>query len=450
MGSENLVKNPSAVWLFVFILLAAGCDSSSSGSSVVQDSSDSPDTVSAPDATDDPDASTPNDVPTTDTGDPTVNEALVVVSTAPAGGAIASPTDPVVVTFNQDVNATSLNDETVTLSGPDGVVPGQHAVEGAVYTFTPDAPLLGDSAYTFTLDAGVKPAGQGESLDGLFALSFTTVPGMNVVSVEPSDGAEGVATSAPVRIVFDRPVTRKSVNIDTVQIITSGWIDGVWYDFEPLPGEYRVLDENGLTVDEGTMVQWYVDTQALPEYQVRHDVVVTRGVRAADGSVLDANFESSFRTELLSGDFTYTLRVDGLGDGQSLGLDTTGNLAEMTDSAVPNSFDWYVVYLNDGQSVGLWNSDADKALRENGLSNGVTLEDWQGISEQAFKIEQYGGSAGADTPYQSPFLYYITPNTSPAECLKAETATSGQTVLFVRPQDGNIYSLWYFIRGPKK
>lgn len=429
-------RSYSATLLYFCVALLVGCDSGGSGAS-----------DTSPADTQQADTTTPDTLPPDgDTAPSTLN----VLSTVPLEGAVVSPVAPIVITFDLALERVTLNDTTVTVMAGATPVTGTHTVEGAVYTFTPSEPLRNDTEHTVTLTTGIRASAGGPNLASHVILNFKTMAGMRVVSVEPLDGATNVATSSAVRVVFDRPVLSRSVNADTFKVVTSGWVDGTYYDGAPLPGGFRVLDEAGLTVDEGVMIQWYVATQTLPEYEVRHEVEVTRRVVGADGAVLDEPFTSTFSTQLLSGSHYYYLRVDGEGDDRRLGLDTSGNLPIFTDYTGGPGFDWYVVYLNDGKSVGLWNRAANEALRDNGAS-AATVESWQGILGQGFQLRRYGGTNGRDEAHVSPFDYILKSNAmAEGQALRAEITTSGLVALFARPDNGHTGSLWYFVRGPRK
>ncbi|HRE91333.1 MAG TPA: Ig-like domain-containing protein [Myxococcota bacterium] len=316
------------------VALSVGCDSGGGGADT------SPDVQL--DAQ--PDTSPDGAGPELDTAPST----LGVLSTVPEGGAVVSPVAPIVVTFDLALERVTLSDDTVKLKAGDTTVTGTHTVEGAVYTFTPDAPLTNDTEHTLTLTTGVRASAGGPSLSEPVVLNFKTMAGMRVVSVEPADGATNVATSSAVRVVFDRPVLSRTVG------------------------------------------------------------------------------------------------------NRRLGLNNTGDLPIVAAYDGGTSFDWYVVYLNDGKSLGSWNRAANKALRDNG-ANAATVETWQGTLGQGFQAKRYGGTNGRDEPYVSPFDYTLTSNAmAEGQCLRAEITTSGLVALFARPDNGHTSSLWYFVRGPRK
>lgn len=101
---------------------------------------------------------------------------LFVSSTTPVGGASgALISSPVFATFNETVDASTVNASTFTLTGPSGPVTGtvtyNNATNSAV--FTPLESLAYAATYTATVTAGIKDL-SGNPLASNYSWSFTT------------------------------------------------------------------------------------------------------------------------------------------------------------------------------------------------------------------------------------------------------------------------------------
>ncbi len=109
-------------------------------------------------------------------------------STQPASDDTAAPVDhPLVVQFTQRMNVSSLNGETVTLIGPNGVVPAKTVpVEYGLLMFvTPEHDLMPASAYTLFIKGAANMAGK--------PLPFTAV-GFGTAPLAPPSGPSEMPT----------------------------------------------------------------------------------------------------------------------------------------------------------------------------------------------------------------------------------------------------------------
>jgi|GEM_PF-5565918 len=390
---------------------------------------------------------TAQDTATTDTATPVdtavQSEPLTIVSRAPDDGATIAIDAPITVTFSAPIDAATVTENSFTVTSDGGPRYGELAVDGAVVTFTPSSPRPNATSFTVTLGADIATL-DGRALGEPDAWGFTTLAGMHVTAVEPEDGATRIHAFDAVRVTFDAAIDSHTVNAETFQVRTSGWVDGVYYDGEAIPAsDLRVILEGGATVDDGPIIQWY-SAGGIPEYGVRVDVVVTRGVRSADGAALDEEYTSSFYTDVLDPAFYYQLSLEGLGDDQVLGLD--GDTPVMTEDKESATSEWYVIPLNNGRSYGLWNRGAQKALTEAGVGANASVAPWAGQFNQAWDLEDYGGRTGTKGPHQSYKAYYLHSGGGGEDsCLKA---FSGGVQM--DSCGGNIYALWYFTRTGRK
>lgn len=91
-----------------------------------------------------------------------------------AGNGGCVPADAVSVTFDEDMDSTTINSSTFLVAGVTGTVTYDAVTRTA--TFTPSTPFSSSQSYTLTLTTGVKDLG-GVALGGNVVLAFTTCAG---------------------------------------------------------------------------------------------------------------------------------------------------------------------------------------------------------------------------------------------------------------------------------
>src|ERR1700687_1428348 len=81
-----------------------------------------------------------------------------VIATSPANGATGVPVAQVITaTFNEAMNAATINTTTFTVAGPGGIgITGGVAYSGTTATFTPAAALAASTVYTATITTGAQ------------------------------------------------------------------------------------------------------------------------------------------------------------------------------------------------------------------------------------------------------------------------------------------------------
>ncbi len=132
------------------------------------------------------------------------------------------------VRFNKPIDPASANATTtpVTISG--SPVAGTYEVDpsGTILRFLPDAPLVADVFYSWTITTDVLDAAGN---NGIYDYVFQTVSDGAVdsqapmlVSAAPPDGATGVGTNAHLRLRFSESVNPITVNADTVVLSMDG------------------------------------------------------------------------------------------------------------------------------------------------------------------------------------------------------------------------------------
>ncbi|HVB33970.1 MAG TPA: Ig-like domain-containing protein [Patescibacteria group bacterium] len=140
--------------------------------------------------------------------------APVVVSTVPANGATGVPLAQIITaTFNETMNATTINTSTFTVTGAGGApVTGTVTYSGTTATFTPAASLAGSTVYTATITTGAKNP-VGTSLASNFVWSFTTGTIPTVGNPIPPNGATNVPINQQIAATFSEAMNPATVTV---------------------------------------------------------------------------------------------------------------------------------------------------------------------------------------------------------------------------------------------
>ncbi|MCC7355256.1 MAG: Ig-like domain-containing protein [Anaerolineae bacterium] len=153
---------------------------------------------------------TPSRVPPTATAIPTIPAPTqtplppvppTVVAVRPERGEEQAPTAPIVVTFDQPMEA----DATAKAFAIDPPVEGKVAVEQNRLVFTPSQPLARAARYEVTVGPEARSR-FGLAMRSPFFFRFNTVGLLEVVGTQPTAGAQDVGVDGTVTIVFNRPV----------------------------------------------------------------------------------------------------------------------------------------------------------------------------------------------------------------------------------------------------
>lgn len=209
-----------------------------------------------------------------------------VVSASPASGATGvSVTAPIVLTFNEPIDLTTVNDTTVpiSVSGLSGALSGSYSLDttGAVLTFTPLSPLPGNATIQVQVSSGgvLDLSGNGStSYSGRFSTGTgtdTTAP--TIVAVTPTNASTGISLNTPVVLTFSKSLNPTTINATNFGLLLNG-VPSTGFGIS-ISADNRVvtLNANGLPASSTVTV------------------VVTSGVTDLYGNPL-ANFESQFTT----------------------------------------------------------------------------------------------------------------------------------------------------------
>jgi hypothetical protein len=204
-----------------------------------------------------------------------------VIATAPANGATSVPVAQVVTaTFNEAMNATTIDDATFTVTGPGGTsVAGVVTYSGTTAIFTPNALLAASTLYTATITTGAQDP-VGDPLASNFAWTFTTGTIPTVISTNPLIGATNVPLNQRITATFSQ-----AMNAATVIA----------------PGTFTVAVTGGATVGgtvtyvAATNTATFVPTaNLLPSTQYR--ATISASAQGATGNALAGNYVWSFTT----------------------------------------------------------------------------------------------------------------------------------------------------------
>jgi fibronectin type 3 domain-containing protein len=157
---------------------------------------------------------------------PRAISAPTVTSTVPA----SDETDVSVgsfprATFSRAMDASTINNSTVALTGPAGAVAAGVSFDAPsrTVTLTPYAPLAFSTTYTMTLASTVKSL-DGAPLGTPYTWQFTTQapPPPDVLSTSPDDLSTDVSSTASVRAKFTRQLDPATVTTSSFTLRDSG------------------------------------------------------------------------------------------------------------------------------------------------------------------------------------------------------------------------------------
>ena len=207
-----------------------------------------------------------------------------VVSITPINGASAvSVNSTVVLTFNEPIDVTTVNDTTVQIesSGFTGVLAGGYALDtsGRVLTFTPLSPLPGSATISVYVPGGVFDLSGNQN--SYFYSTFTTGTGTNttaptVLMVTPQNGATSIGKNGVVVLTFSESLNASTINANNFALFVNGAALSLGIS---VSADNRVVTLNPYNLPASSTVS----------------VLVTSAVTDLFGNAL-AHFESQFTT----------------------------------------------------------------------------------------------------------------------------------------------------------
>jgi RHS repeat-associated protein len=154
-----------------------------------------------------------------------------VVSTSPASGATGvSIGSPIVLTFNEPIDFTTVSTATVpvAVSGFSGALTGTYSLDptGTVLTFTPTTPLPGNATVTVQITYYGVADLSGNLSTSFYSYFHTgaggTTTGPSVVSVTPQNGSTGIGANAVVVLTFSESLNASTVTTSNFGLLVNG------------------------------------------------------------------------------------------------------------------------------------------------------------------------------------------------------------------------------------
>jgi hypothetical protein len=357
-----------------------------------------------------------------------------LVESVPEDGAQEVPLDgPIALTFSTLMDTASVDDQ-LSLSPT-----FEHELRwsGELLEIVPTQPFEPGQDYEVSIGADAADAA-GVTLDEPVSLAFRTVsPGLAVETIVPADGVDGIASTAPIAVIFDRPIDPSTVSGDqlTISPDVAGTLDVV-----ALPGDPP--DDDGA----GTLLRFTPSGPMPPN--TTFEVELATGPATATGETIGEPLTWTFTTgpptAAVSNGIAFItdrggvanvwfMNADGTGqrqisvelepvldyavapDGSSLivsdGRRLTYQRADGTDRRIltdDEHLEFDPTYSPDGQLVAFGRADA-----ENGA--GLGLWEWQvgGGDATAIELPEAIGAGPSPSPGASDGLALRAPRYAP-------------------------------------
>jgi hypothetical protein len=210
----------------------------------------------------------------------TGNKPPVVLSVAPIDGTTGvSLTGPIVITFDSDILAASVNASNITFNGP--VTTFNYSTVGKVVTITPATSLAPNFNYTVKVQAanptlsitGLKEIG-GAAIEATYTFAFITADVFTIVSTQPAFNASGINKAAGISVTFN--YAADPATITTANIYIQGVAGSAAY---------------------GSVTKTATFTPSAPLLaNTSYTAFVTVGVKSAGGTPMLAQYSWSFTT----------------------------------------------------------------------------------------------------------------------------------------------------------
>ena len=174
-------------------------------------------------------------LPPSDTTSPSISV------TSPTNGAQnVSVYSSITITFSEAMDASTINEQTITLSTGTGNVPGSVAYSDKTAVFTPASSLNPETIYTVTVDGGVKDVAGNAMVTPvgfIFISGATLIPTtMSLSAPGVTYGANGIVT-VTVSSATGTPTGNVSLSVDGGTAAVQDLIDGSAAFTIPSPSE---------------------------------------------------------------------------------------------------------------------------------------------------------------------------------------------------------------------
>ena len=239
-----------------------------------------------------------------------------VARTDPEDGATDVPVDaPLRITFSTLMDTGSVERELTIEPAID------HELRwgGELLEIIPSASL--DPGREYSIHIGEAAADvAGVALAERVSIAFRTVAaGIAPVAVLPADGIDGIAPTAPIAVVFDRPIDPDSVDADLMTITPE------------VAGSLDIVSVAGIPVDDGDpsagTILRFTPSGPLP-LNTTFEVTLAPGLRAIDGGLMAEPHTWTFTTgapaATLSNQITFISDRGGVANVWAMNPDGSG------------------------------------------------------------------------------------------------------------------------------
>jgi hypothetical protein len=306
-----------------------------------------------------------------------------VTAFSPSGGSSnVAVNSTMTVTFNEAMNASTINTSTVFLRNAAGAVVAttvSYNATNRTATLTPASVLANSSTYTIVVQggaSGVKDAA-ANALAGTATSSFTTTAAADttpptVTAFSPSGGSSNVAVNSAMTVTFNEAMNASTISTSTVFVRNAA----------------GVVAAANVSYNASTRTATVTPSAALAN-STTYTIVVrggASGVKDSAGNALVADATSSFTTAAqtpVPGATTSSLwstsatpgTIDS-GDTQAVEL---GVRFSSTTAGYITGIRFYKAAANSGTHIGnLWSSSGQ--LLATGTFTGETTSGWQTLT----------------------------------------------------------------------
>ena len=212
----------------------------------------------------------------------------MVTSADPANGAtgvrieaVGPSSHPIVITFNEPMDESTITTASFTLKKGSTPVSGSVTTTSTTATFRPSGNLTSSTIYTATVTTAAKDVA-GNGLASNYTLSFTTNGPPTVISTIPTNLAECVAVNKPIKVTFSEAMDCLTITQSCFTVMVG----------TPQISQVPTFVTGTITC-EGTTVTFTPTTDLLPN--TTYTVTISCG-RSAAGTPIDHDFVWSFIT----------------------------------------------------------------------------------------------------------------------------------------------------------
>lgn len=260
-------------------------------------------------------------------------EPPTVTTTTPDDGATSISTETeITVNFSEDMDANTLNNSTITLSGPNGEVNGNASPSGSSVTFIPTGTLEFSSEYRLSISTEATDLAGNNLQVNNPVLTFTTAEAPDteaptVQSSTPEDGATDVAPQTDVTASFSEAMDSGTLNGNSVTLQHENGTN--------VPG----------TVDaSGSSVTFIPDSDL--EFDTQYSFTISTAAADPAGNTLQAPYTATFTTD--PGDTNPPIVTDySYGGTQNSVLVDTEFMITFNEAMDESSLNTTSIYIED-------------------------------------------------------------------------------------------------------